>query len=264
MIDAQRFLHLRTTAPLSQRNVAERAGVTVPVVRAAEEGRSAQLTLRTAGRLAAALGAKIADIVVDGPDAVDEPAEADGTVDQDLVAADARQLEALLLSAGKLLHHRAAAEALEMTHDRLKAAAGYLEAHNSERGIHFYWSNVKMGLRPSARAESLNVIRRLARQATASDGLKLREAQILFEFHRGLHMLLRRGDRRRDAHPTHERLLSAGLLERDETNRLALSKKVALALEPAVFHIEDQAAKVLGTDTALRTRSGKPPPGNQE
>src|ERR1700686_3619530 len=45
VIDGQRFMTIRVQARLSQRAVARAAGVTLPVVRGAEEGRSQQMTL---------------------------------------------------------------------------------------------------------------------------------------------------------------------------------------------------------------------------
>jgi transcriptional regulator with XRE-family HTH domain len=264
MIDALRFQHLRSTARLSQRTVAHKAGVTVPVVRAVEEGRSAQLTMRTAGGLAEAIGTKLSDIVSDvreDPSDVEVPATESEAVD---VIDDARRLEALLFNAGRLFHHRAAAKVLEISFERLKAAAAYLEAQNESRGIHFYRLNVQYGLKASGQAESTKELHRLARQMTASDGLNRLEARTLFEFHLGSVMTLPRGDHRRHAHATHERLLASGLLVRDEANRLSLSREIRLALEPGMPQIAEPGSEVVHTTAVLPMPTGKSPPGNQE
>ena len=250
MIDPLRFQQLRTTGRLSQRSVAAQAGVTVPVVRAVEEGRSGQLTLRMAGALARAVGTKVSDIVADGRDELGEVEAVSEGSDAERVIDDAQRLEALLFSAGSLYHQRAVAELLGISPERLRAAASHLEAQNETRGIHFYRLNVQMGLRASGRVESKKDLQRLARQMSASDGLNNAEAKVLFEFHSGYTMNLRRGDHRRIAHPTHERLLAAGLLERDELGRLALSSVVRVALEPGI----------VGASAVDRVRRPRKPP----
>lgn len=228
MIDHQRFLSLRTTARMSQRGVALGARVTVPVVRAVEEGRSEHLTLRTVGRLAGALGCSVHDIVVDTREI--ETADL-SPIDNEATGPDARQLEALLFAAGKLLHKRVVGEVLGWSHERSEAAAAHLERHNGVRGVEFYRLNVQWGLRPCSRVASIKVLARLQRQKTARDGLNREQARVLYEYFLGKGCR-EHGEHRGGVQIVVETLLAAGLLERDVQGTVGVGRAVRCALEP--------------------------------
>jgi transcriptional regulator with XRE-family HTH domain len=60
---AQRLAGLRRAARLKREELAERAGVSADLVQSLEQGRTANPTLRTLLRLAAALGVTVAELV---------------------------------------------------------------------------------------------------------------------------------------------------------------------------------------------------------
>ena len=100
----------RLCEELSQRAVARAAGVTLPVVRGAEEGRSQQMTLALVTRLAAALGCSVEEILEPSSVAPTVEGEASTSPGVDRKKKDAKRLEAVLFTAGKLVHYRALAE----------------------------------------------------------------------------------------------------------------------------------------------------------
>ena len=235
VIDGQRFMTIRVQARLSQRAVARAAGVTLPVVRGAEEGRSQQMTLALVTRLAAALGCSVEEILEPSSVAPTVEGEASTSPGVDRKKKDAKRLEAVLFTAGKLVHYRALAEVLGFSVQRLREAAEYLEAHAEDRGIRFYRLNVQWGLRPAVASGTMNDICRVERHKVASDGLKRSQARILYEIFRDRRAGRNRryGLDRKGAQVELGSLLNAGILVRGSDGRMMLGREVQWALEPA-------------------------------
>lgn len=240
MIDPQFFTSLRMKALLSQRGLAERAGVTLPVIRGVEEGHSQQLSLRVAALLASALGCSIQELLADERAALAE-SPADGDSDA-MLAEDARRLEATLFAAGKLMHQRALGDVLGMTNVRLERAARHLESHASERGVALYRLNAQMGLRASLTVLSRKTLGAIDRHKVATDGLTTSQAQILYDIFRNPKSdLPRRAGEKRSALlakakilPEVGALVNARLAVMDRDSGLSLSPDVLCALEPGL------------------------------
>lgn len=219
-IDPKAFATARLGAGLSERRVAELAGVTVPVVQAVEAGRSAQLTLEVAGRLADALGVSLAALLDDErPDLVAEQPDAD---DQSMV-------EALLLKAGRRVHQRFVQESLGWTADRARRVLVSLRSRESG-GIEVYCQGPLWGLRPRLTQGSRKAMRELDRRLTNQDGLTVLDATVLFRVAQAERTGRRPHLEAEKFKVPVAKLINAGLLANDG-KQLALGRAVRFGLQ---------------------------------
>jgi len=234
MIDPERFGTLRRQARLSHRAIADRSGLSTSVVRRVEEGHSSRVTLQRAGLLAAAIGCELRDLVCsqNEPSVVGDSCE--GADNEEATADDARRLEAILFAAGKLMHNRAIGDALELPKERLERAAAQLEAAGEGRGITFYRSQEKWGLRPTVEVLSKRALQRLERGKVTTDGLSYSQAKVLYDI-----LVDRRWGKNRLAslgkggvQPHIASLINAGLVVVNHEKGLALGPEVVYALQP--------------------------------
>lgn len=240
-IDPIVFRRLRLAAEISEAEAGRRSGVSATIVALIESGETkGHMTLAAAGRLAAAIGVHLADVL-------EQEVETPIPNTQEERDRDAVLLESLLFVAGKRIHLAAVAAATGWSVERARTAADKLHEQLEDRGIRLNRTGQTCGLRPRVDTRTKEQLSAIERQVAIRDGLLLPEAAILHRVWRqeltGSTRAVVRDARTRLAvarlinvgaivmRPTH----SAQVIEEGETrtvNRFRLGTDVLMALAP--------------------------------